>query len=248
MIGGHGRVLVQVTDPRPAGLDVVIFPGAGNGPSAFTGWNRFVPHDWRLAAVCLPGREGRVDGDLADCIPAAVRGIAPAIADWRTRSTPMVYLGHSMGAWLAFDTALRLPPALLATVACEPQDGPLDFAPPDVELVRAVTAEQVRELHLDADLLEEIVETTAAVMLRDVRMANGYVPATGGLGCDIVAYYGRQDGTLPRPWSSYTTGRADLVEVEGDHHFIKHQPQAVIEHLGAAVEHRLRSARRGTAA
>ncbi|MFF5261697.1 thioesterase II family protein [Actinomadura viridis] len=249
MTGEQDRVLAQMTEPRQATLDVVVFPGAGNGPSAFTGWNRLAPQDWRLTAVCLPGRESRVDEAFAPSIPAAARDIVPAIAAWHTRSTPLVYLGHSMGAWLALETALRLPPAILATVACAPQDEPLDYGGPDIDVLRAVTYEQGRALHIDPDLLDEVVDATMTVMRGDVRMANGYVPPTGRLRCDIVAYYGRQDDVPRRPWSPYTTAQADLVEVEGDHHFIKRRPQAVIEHLrGAAPGYVGRSSRRAAGA
>ncbi|WP_433374778.1 thioesterase II family protein [Streptosporangium sp. CA-115845] len=235
---GQDRVLVQITRPRQVDLDIVIFPGAGGGPGAFTGWSRLLPEGWRLAAVCLPAREHRADEDFADSIPAASRETVPAIASWRAEAVPVVYIGHSMGTWLALETALACTPDLLVPVACAPRAGPLEYDAPNMRALREITYEHGRGLGIDAEILEEIVARTATVMIGDIGMAAGYVPSPGRLSCDIVAYYATRDTVPCEPWSAYTSGRAESVKVEGDHHFVKREPQAVIEDLRGKVRER----------
>jgi surfactin synthase thioesterase subunit len=239
---GSGQILVQITRPRRVDLDVVIFPGAGGGPSAFTGWSRLAPEDWRIAAVCLPAREHRAGEEFAASIPVACRETIPAIASWRAESVPVVYIGHSMGTWLALETALACPPDLLVPVACAPCPGPLAYGSLDVRALRKMTYEHGRTLGIDAETLEEIVEQTTTVMRGDIGMAAGYVPSPGRLGCDIVAYYATRDTVPCEPWSAYTSGRAELVQVEGDHHVLKREPQQVIVDLLAKVRKRFGAA------
>jgi surfactin synthase thioesterase subunit len=229
----RSRVLVPMNRPRHTELDLVLFPGGGNGPSAFSAWSRLVAPGWRLAAVCLPAREGRAGEDFPASIPAATREIASAIAAWRTGSAPLVYLGHSIGGWLAFDTALRLEPGLLVTAACAFQDGPLDYGPPDPERLRMTAYERGRAFGIDPDVMDEMVETTVTTMLGDTRMANGYLRPRKKIRCDVLASYGVLDAVPRRSWAECTTGNSKLIEVDGDHNFVKHDPLPIIEHINA---------------
>ncbi|WP_213453459.1 thioesterase II family protein [Rhizomonospora bruguierae] len=230
-----GGMLARLTDPATATLELVLFPGAGNGPSAFSGWQRLVPAVWRVAVVCLPGRESRVGEPFAPSVPRAVDEVVPAIRSWHRPGALLVFLGHSLGAWFALEAALRMAADLLVPVGCGPREGPLTHGDPDLALLRKAIHEQVVAAGIEPDLLDEVVEATAAVMRGDIAACHGYLPPHAGLSCDVVAYHGRDDRPAAGSWARYTRGRADEVEVGGDHHFVKRTPQELIRDLDRRV-------------
>lgn len=229
------RALARITDPTTATLDLVLFPGAGNGPSTFSGWQRLVPVGWRVAAVRLPGRESRADEPFAPSLPAAVDEVVPAVRAWHRPDVPLVYLGHCLGAWFALETALRMTPDLLVPVSSGPREGPLEHVELDLDLLRKITHQHGVEAGIDPELLDGVVEVTAAVMRGDIGTGNGYLPPSACLPCDVVAYHGREDPAAGGSWARYTRCRADEVEVDGDHHFLKRAPEELIRDLERRV-------------
>ncbi|GAA2947471.1 MULTISPECIES: alpha/beta fold hydrolase [Streptomycetaceae] len=93
--------------PRPGAAHVLVclsFCGGGTAP--FRRWAEVVPDDVELALICYPGREARFGTPFArdwvalrDDVVRAVRGLS---------SRPYTLFGHSMGSWLAFETAAEL--------------------------------------------------------------------------------------------------------------------------------------------
>src|SRR4051812_17652626 len=85
---------------------LVCLPHAGGGASAYRTWPDRLPADVELLAGRYPGRQGRpLEGcgermdALADQIPPALR---PSLAE------PVALFGHSMGASVAYEVAVRL--------------------------------------------------------------------------------------------------------------------------------------------
>ncbi|MFF5897973.1 thioesterase II family protein [Streptomyces argenteolus] len=93
--------------PRPdAGRVLVCLSYCGGGTAPFRRWAEAVPDDVELALICYPGRETRFGTPFArdwialrDDVVGAVRGLT---------SRPYTLFGHSMGSWLAFETAAQL--------------------------------------------------------------------------------------------------------------------------------------------
>ena len=89
-----------------ASVRLVCLPFAGGGSAPFYRWRSAVP-DWiELAPVTLPGHDGRLAEppltDLRTLVAVLVDDLQP------TLDKPFVLLGHSMGAWLAFEMAREL--------------------------------------------------------------------------------------------------------------------------------------------
>ncbi|MDT0616396.1 thioesterase II family protein, partial [Streptomyces lancefieldiae] len=110
------RWLRRYRDDDGCGTKLVCFPAAGAGARCGTHWPLGLPADIGVLAVRYPGREDR----FGDPFPLRLEDLADDIAkalDGLTRHR-LVLFGHSMGASVAHEVALRLhergcPPAAL---------------------------------------------------------------------------------------------------------------------------------------
>lgn len=93
------------TTPRPnAALQLVCFPSAGSGASMYRRWPRLVGDDVEVIAVQPPGREHR-----SNELPIrALRSFAEELAEELSSivDRDFVLFGHSMGALVAYETAV----------------------------------------------------------------------------------------------------------------------------------------------
>ncbi|MEC3976388.1 thioesterase II family protein [Amycolatopsis sp. H20-H5] len=104
--------------PRPeAGRVLVCLSYCGGGTAPYRKWATQLPPDVELALVCYPGREARFTTPFARDWRALCEDVVAAVAPLAER--PYVLFGHSMGSWVAFETAAWLerlgvtPPAAL---------------------------------------------------------------------------------------------------------------------------------------
>lgn len=94
-------------NPRPnAARRLVCFSFCGGGTAPFRPWAATVAPDVELVMVCYPGREGRFTEPFAPTWNALAEDAVAALRGLDER--PFTLFGHSMGAWLAFDVAVRL--------------------------------------------------------------------------------------------------------------------------------------------
>lgn len=98
---------VRYVEHRPfARRRLICFPHAGGSPYAFRGWGRGID-DCEVHTVCYPGRAERI----TETPPHDLRAVAEETADGIRSSgddRPTALFGHSMGAMVAFETALAL--------------------------------------------------------------------------------------------------------------------------------------------
>ena len=91
---------------EPAAARLVILPHAGGAASFYRGWTHDVPSWVDLRVVQYPGREDRLDERFSSTLTAVAASVATALATLPV--LPMLLFGHSMGAILAYEVALRL--------------------------------------------------------------------------------------------------------------------------------------------
>ena len=209
---GHGPVTADgdrpaVLAPAVGTLALVCLPSAGGTAGSYGGWQRFLPAGADLRPVDYP--------DLCTDMPTlltALEAILQPLAD-----RPLVLLGTSFGALVAFELALRMRdrgvhPKRLAVLACPapPQVGPSGTAPLDL----------LCRLHPGAepDLLSALARRVGA----GLALADTYRYHPGRvLDCPISAFGGLYDPVVHRDqmgsWASMTTGAFRLRMLPGSH-------------------------------
>jgi surfactin synthase thioesterase subunit len=99
---------------REGAIRLVCFPWSGAGASAYRFLAAALPAPVELYSVQLPGREERFREPPLRRMHEVVAHVLPHVAPLRDR--PLHFFGHSLGALMAYETAL----ALRDTTACEP--------------------------------------------------------------------------------------------------------------------------------
>lgn len=219
---------------RPV-IRLVCFPPAGSAASFYKTWGTHLPPEVAFAAVQYPGRENRLAERPLEEMSVLAEGAAAAIRPFT--DAPLALFGHSMGAAVAYEVALRLKRlAVLFVSGC---------APPHVHEGRT------KKVWDDESILEDLkrlgghnpsaLENPALLSLllpalrADYALTEKYIPAKGArLSCAVVGFHGAKDGEVSQDqmeeWRVVTTGQFRLRVFEGDHFFpLKSREEVVAE-------------------
>ncbi len=221
-----------------ARLRLFCFPFAGGGASLYADWRQRLPPEIDVCAVQLPGRESR----LAE--PAFTR-IGPLV-DARSRvltpclDLPFALFGHSMGAVVAYETALRLrayretfPVHLVASARQAPHIPSAED--PSYTLSDEAFTEKLRRLQgTPQEVLDhpELMELLLPLLRADFELNERYTCSTyEKLDCPVTAFAATGDKEVERDdlaaWRETTRGPFQLRLFPGDHFFILRQPETV---------------------
>ncbi|MGQ0841548.1 thioesterase II family protein [Actinokineospora sp.] len=85
---------------------LLCLPHAGAGASAYRAWAKGLPADIGVCPVQLPGRESRMGERPFDRVEPLVEELAAVVAE--LVEPPYALFGHSLGALVAFELAVRL--------------------------------------------------------------------------------------------------------------------------------------------
>lgn len=94
------------TRQTPGEFNLVCFPHAGGSASFFRSWFDLLPSAIQLHNVQYPGREERLAEPLVTSLSEMADTIAAEILSLAGR--PTMLFGHSMGAAVAYEVAVRL--------------------------------------------------------------------------------------------------------------------------------------------
>lgn len=223
-------------------LRLFCFSYAGGDAAAFHPWQADLAPEVQVCAVRLPGRGSR----FCEAPYTSLAALVPVIAAEVTadRSTPFWFLGHSMGALLAFEVARYLAardlpqPVGLIVSGCE---APGQRRP---ERLRAdldddALIEVLGEFNgVPAEVLQhrELMKMLLPTVRADLTMVETYAYASGArLGMPIEVLAGTADPHVDSGaivgWADETTGACSVHWFNGDHFFINSERDAVIRHV-----------------
>ncbi|MBC8954646.1 thioesterase II family protein [Xenorhabdus sp. PB62.4] len=226
-------------------MKMVVFPFAGGNATAFHSWLRDLPgHDWlSLDILQLPGRADRASEALLTDFNEIVEDIFPDLVRLASER-PLLMMGYSMGACLAYELTLRLeqrcgvsPVGLLLAARKAPAfhsvtEGRRHF---DQERMR----QEVRQLGGTPEAVlrnPEVFEHFYKVLSADFQALESYRPALNSMVQAPIAVIGGIDdpetdiGQL-YAWQRHTHSSFDLHMLKGGHFFIQTEKQALLRLL-----------------
>ncbi|MCG7529417.1 alpha/beta fold hydrolase [Streptomyces sp. OfavH-34-F] len=222
--------------------ELICFPHAGGAAGYWRPLSDAVQPFADLRAVQYPGRQDRYREPAVRDLHRLADLIAAQLTAGPPPAGPRVLLGHSMGASLAHEVALRLsrvpgqgPAGLVVSGRRAPSRlGAWKRPESDEALVARVRALGGTDPAVLADpgLLEVILPALRA----DYEAVAAYVPGDGVLACPVVALTGDEDAEAPvedvAPWAERTRGSFALRVLPGGHFFLDAHVPAV---AGAAL-------------
>ncbi|NVE01899.1 thioesterase II family protein, partial [Massilia sp. BJB1822] len=227
----------------PAAARVVMFPHAGGGASFYRGWSEEFPASVDLRVVQYPGREDRLNDRFAPSLGVLADSLAAVLAN--LPAAPLLLFGHSMGALLAYEVALRLErrgaPALRHLFVsgrrppgCRP--GGSVHRRDDAGLMAELAA-----LGGTPSALQQQPELRALVLPAvrdDYRLVETHPSRAGtALACALSACNGEADADAADMdgWAAHTSGPSALHLFPGDHFYLQAQRRRLVELMLACL-------------
>lgn len=216
---------------------LVCFPHAGGWASAYRTWPMALPSNIGVLGVRYPGREDR----LGEPLPSGLEALADDIADGLSGLPPhqLVLFGHSMGASVAHEVALRLqkggsPPAALCVSGRPPPhalEGQRKFAGTDEEIVADIVSYDPSRAAVFAnpDLREFVLPAVRA----DFQLVDDYPPGhRPPLDCPVYGWVGDDDPEVSpeqmRGWADTTNAVFRLRVLPGGHFYLRSEEEALL--------------------
>lgn len=227
--------------PRPAArTTLVCFPHAGGTASFFAPWARLLPLDVELIAVQYPGRQDRLGERPIGTMTELADAVTEVLRTGLRRDRALLFFGHSMGAALAWEAALRLeagPGPAPRHVFASGRQGPSRQRPgtlhllPEDRFVDEITELGGTDPQLfdDPDMREIVLPPIRA----DYRLIETYRPdLTARLRCPIGVFTGDEDPEMGpedvEAWREATTGGFTAQVLPGDHFYLVEQAQPIV--------------------
>jgi len=243
----HSSWIKHIHTPDTRRLQLLCFPCAGGSARMFQSWAPMMPLGLGLAAIQLPGREGRNQEPAATTAMEVAAGIDQEISRYGD-TVPWIFFGHSFGGFLALETARRmaqqgrpplrvilastLPPHLIASYPRFRKRGQDLFAElsslggfPDMLIHEPRLAKLwLRPIEADLDLL-----------------TNHETDRTAPIPCPITIIAAEDDHLVPMTvasqWQPYTVHPLNIQTWPGGHFATLAHPHIVLSNAVAHITH-----------
>ena len=221
-------------------MRLICFPYAGGGASAFNDWADLVPDNIELCTVQLPGREERLREPLLNDMSELAEALTQQILAYTDR--PFAFLGHSMGAIIAYEVVCRLramnaaiPKHLFLSARAAPQlennSEPMRFLENDqfIDRLHSLYGAVPTAIRQSSELQAIFLP----ILRADVTLLETHIDVSPPpLDCSITVFGGAGDPAITAAmlagWQERTSAKFDQHELPGDHFFIHAQKDAVL--------------------
>jgi surfactin synthase thioesterase subunit len=227
--------------PAPeAPVRLVCFPHAGGSATFYFPVSRAMSPHVDVLSVQYPGRQDRRGEPCIDTVAGLADAVVEELLPWADR--PLALFGHSMGASLAFEVALRLESrgVVLRGLFASGRRAPSRFRDEAVHLAGDDTLiEELKKLSgTDTQVLgdPEILRMILPAVRNDYRAAETY-RFTGGprLNCPVLALVGEEDPQVTPEeadaWQEHTNGPFRVRRFTGGHFFLNSHAAAVMSEI-----------------
>ncbi|KOV51332.1 oleoyl-ACP hydrolase [Streptomyces sp. AS58] len=227
--------------PGPeAPVQLVCFPHAGGAATYYHRLSQAMSPDADVLAIQYPGRQDRLSEPCIEDIPTLADRLVDELVAWSDR--PLVLFGHSMGAAVAFEVALRLeqagsvPLGLFVSGRMAPsvyRHQRMHLAT-DAELVAELKTLNAANVQILAD--ETLLRMVLPTIRSDYRAIERYHnPSAPPLHCPIVALTGDADPVADiadvELWARHTLASFRTRVFSGGHFFLDDHADAVRQEI-----------------
>jgi pyochelin biosynthetic protein PchC len=217
--------------PRPIPVPrarLVCFPHGGGTAGFFRGWPALVGDDVEVLPVQYPGREERLGDPVAERLSELADLISAALMPFLT--VPTALFGHSFGAVLAYEVAVRLSRyrAVPSGLVVSGHPGPGLERPTAWHL--ATDAELCAELLRVGGMREEVLNHAELLRLvlpvirADYRLSETHRMTPLALDCPVLACIGADDSEVTAEevgaWAAVTSVGYGLRVFPGGHFYL----------------------------
>ena len=219
------------------------FPHAGGSATYYFPFSKDLAPGIEVLAAQYPGRQDRRLESLIGGIPELADRVAEVLAS--VVVPPFAFFGHSMGAIVAFEAALRLRDDLGVSptwLFVSGRRAPSTKRPARTYDDTTVISEMRRLGGTDPRLLgdKELLMTILPVVRNDYRAVQDYSWVQGApLTCPITALIGDSDpqSTIEEAaaWADHTTGAFEQRVLPGGHFFLDQHRADVVETISVAL-------------
>ena len=198
-------------DSSKVRLNLICVPQAGMGAWAFHGWQKHFPAEVEVLPVEMPGRNSRMIEPKPSTMAELITGLADGLTAYGAFSKPYVLLGHSLGAWVAYELVAevlrrgaRAPLTLVVSGVRAPHLSALEHdADQEAPALAGLDDKSFwrhfeRRYGRNPDLADELAASFVLPLLRaDFALLEQYAPTrTEPLPCAIIACAAADDGRL----------------------------------------------------
>ena len=228
--------------PQPeAKIRLFCFPYAGGGASAYKGWSNALPDHIEVCLLQLPGREERLGEPLITDMYKLVDAITEELITYS--DLPFAFVGHSMGAMVAYETARRLlsvhanqPTHIFISARAAPdlqdRSNPLRFLEDAAFIDRLNQTYRAVPEAIRGN--KELMELFLPILRADVELLETHLDfKSEPLNCPITVLGGKDDPAITKAmlagWQNRTLGKFKQYEFPGEHFYINTEREAVVE-------------------